>query len=57
MMHPDDPFSMRAYRTSREAYGTSLYFPKRSKDWLWMVGAVAVVVVLAVVVAKMRGLI
>lgn len=55
MMHPDDPFAMRSYRTSREAYGTSLYFPKRNYDWLYLVGAVFAVAVLAVGVIWLRS--
>jgi|GEM_PF-3687272 len=38
--NPDDPLTMRFPRTSREAFGRQVYFPKRSREWLWMAGAV-----------------
>lgn len=68
-MHPDypetyryDPRSirfnisaMRAYRTTREAYGYSLYFEKRNLDWLWIVGAIVVIVAVVVVWRLSKG--
>lgn len=49
MTNFDDPATSRSYRTTRDAYGYSLYPEKRNRDWLLMVGAVVLVVALAVV--------
>jgi hypothetical protein len=41
--NPDDPLTTRFPRTSREAFGRQVYFPKRSRDYLWLVGAAVIV--------------
>lgn len=37
-MHPDDFNATRFYRTSKEAFGTQIYFERPSNDWIWAFG-------------------